>query len=156
MKRSLLILVTTAGAALLLLPAAMTSRASDVQQDLAGVYSCEGLLPDGTTYRGTVEIVRHANTFQLLWTMSPERRYLGLGLVNGNTMAVSYFGGFGGVVAYQIVRGDRGPTLVGQWSEIHADGLVFTETLKKVGPSSGKLHFRVPPAALHGRPGRPA
>jgi hypothetical protein len=39
--------------------------------DLAGVYACEGTLPSGGSYSGTVDIVRHADTYQVRWFVRP-------------------------------------------------------------------------------------
>src|SRR5687767_3825870 len=69
--------------------------------NLVGVYACQGLTPKGAEYRGTVEIVRHNGTYQLLWTFRDERQ-VGIGIVSGDVLAVSYFGGMPGLVVYRI------------------------------------------------------
>jgi hypothetical protein len=116
--------------------------------DLTGVYACEGVRPDGAAYRGTVEIVRHDGTYELLWTLPPHEQYVGIGMVSGSVLAVSYFGGMPGLVVYRIEAGDKGPRLVGQWTVVDADGHVFPETLTKVAEA-----IIVPPVAKP-RPGR--
>jgi hypothetical protein len=100
--------------------------------DLAGVYACEGKRPDGLEYSGTVQIVRHEGTYQVLWTLPPQEQYLGIGILNGDVLAVSYFGGMPGIAVYRIEHGDKGPRLVGTWTVVDADGHVFPETLTRL------------------------
>jgi hypothetical protein len=58
--------------------AAVDDISSDLA-DLAGVYICTGKNFDGTTYEGVVEIVRHNDTFQLVWFIDSEVVALGGG-----------------------------------------------------------------------------
>lgn len=117
---------------------------SQPDSDISGVYLCVGARPDGAAYAGTVEIVRHQGTYQLLWRLDNEH-YLGLGIASDDTLAVTYFGETPGVVHYKIERADDKLMLRGQWTVIGADGQVLRETLTKLGPSSGELHFKVEP-----------
>jgi len=114
--------------------------------DLAGMYRCEGTTAEGHSYRGVVDIVRHASTYQLMWMLGGEQ-HVGLGIVtdDGRNLAVSYFGDMPGVVSYRVVRDATSARLIGQWTAIAADGQVYTETLTRVGPGSGRLYFRVEP-----------
>jgi hypothetical protein len=101
--------------------------------DLTGVYACEGIGPGDASYHGKVQIIRRENTYELQWTFdsSPEQ-YVGIGLVNGDVLAVSYFGGVPGVVLYRIEQTDSGPRLTGHWTVIESVGRVFQETLTRV------------------------
>ena len=72
--------------------------------DLTGTYRCEGTRPDGQRYNGTVVIVRHDHTYQLLWTLTGDDQYLGIGIRRADALSVSYFGSMGGVVSYHIVE----------------------------------------------------
>lgn len=114
-----------------LLPAFAPRGASHADGDIAGIYQCEGTRPDGAAYKGTVEIVRNNGTYQLLWTFGPREHYLGFGILSGDVLAVSVFGGMPGVVAYRVENGDKGARLVGQWAVPDPKGQVFTETLTK-------------------------
>jgi hypothetical protein len=129
--------------------------------DLSGLYSCTGTTAGGTEYRGAVEIVRHENTYQLLWMLPPREQHLGLGIVgvDHKNLAVSYFSELPGVVMYRIDTSNGTTRLIGQWTEPSADGEVFSEQLVRIGPGSGKLHFKIvprPTEAAVGLPKRPA
>jgi hypothetical protein len=121
--------------------------------DLAGVYACEGTRPDGVEYSGTVEIVRNEGTYQLLWTLPPHEQYIGIGIRNGDVLAVSYFGGMPGLVVYRLEQGDKGPRLVGQWTVVDADGQVFPETLTRVAAGDAPAFAPSHPRP-RSRPGR--
>jgi hypothetical protein len=96
---------------------------------LAGVYECQGIGADGRPYRGAVVIEPDGQRFVLQWYMSAELSAVGVGIREGNMLAVSFFGpGSGGVVLYRI----DGQRLVGQWSAPPANGQVFEETLTRL------------------------
>lgn len=99
---------------------------------LDGTYACQGTRPDGAEYRGVVRIVHHNGTYQLLWTVGQDEQYLGVGMVTGNVLSVSYFGGTTGLVVYRIEQGDKGPRLVGTWTVPEGDGQVSSEILTRV------------------------
>ena len=99
--------------------------------DLSGLYRCEGTNPDGKPYRGTVEIVKNDQTYRVKWTMGQRGASFGIGVVRGDVLAVSYYtGGNLGVVVYRIVKG---PQLIGEWTVLGADGQLFPEKLTKMG-----------------------
>ena len=66
-------------------------------QGIAGMYDCHGVLPGGAKYSGSVDIVRHGDTLQLLWTLSSGERYVGVGIASGDVLAVTYFADIPGV-----------------------------------------------------------
>ena len=96
--------------------------------DLAGLYICDGVGPDGRTYQALVEITKNNDTYHLLWWVESEVVGIGLGIRSGDVLAVMHYSGLPGVVAYKI---EEGPRLVGQWTVAGADGVVFSETLTK-------------------------
>jgi hypothetical protein len=98
---------------------------------LVGTYDCQGVEPDGTPYHGLVQIIPNAGTYDVVWIFSSGQLYSGLGVVNGDVLAVSYFTNRPGVVAYKIEQGEKGPRLKGQWTVVGA-GKVFNETLTRV------------------------
>ena len=107
--------------------------------DLSGLYACNGTSPTGREYRALVEIAKHGDTFRLRWTFAGERSNLGIGIVSGEALAVSYYGGdSSGVVVYKIADGEK---LVGEWTVAGADGHVYQETLTKLPAGS---HPRTP------------
>ncbi len=107
--------------------------------DISGVYRCDGVNPQGRTYRGMVEIVRIHDAFQLRWTFPQgEDPALGIGIVSNGVLAVSYYGGdMAGVVVYKI---NEGKPMVGEWTVVGSEGGVFKETLTRLpghGSSEG-------------------
>ncbi len=125
-RRSLLVLALIA-ASNLLAPAAYMGQ----ELDLTGIYKCEGVNPDGERYKGRVEIAKNDRTYRLVWTHSPVGTALGVGILNGDVLAVSYFNPeMVGVILYKV---EKGPRLVGEWTAVGADGHVYPETLTKMG-----------------------
>jgi hypothetical protein len=97
---------------------------------LPGVYECQGVGADGRAYRGAVIIEPDGKRFVLQWYVAAQRTAIGLGIREGNVLAVSFFGpDAGGVVLYRI----DGTRLIGQWSAPVTAGQVFEETLTRVG-----------------------
>jgi hypothetical protein len=117
---------TTASAAPLALP-----PVPEIEAPLVGTYECQGVEPDGTPYRGVVQILPHNGAYDVVWIFASGQRYSGLGVVNGDVLAVSYFTNRPGVVAYKIEQGESGPRLSGQWTVVGADK-VFNETLTRM------------------------
>jgi hypothetical protein len=98
------------------------------ESNLVGIYSCEGTNPDGKTYAGIVQIIKHGDSYLVRWTMPDESQVLGIGILNGGTLSVSYYGGTPSIVVYAIENGK----LTGTWTAVGADGELFTETLTKM------------------------
>ena len=108
-----------------------TPIAKEAEAPLVGTYDCEGVEPDGTPYHGIVSIIANEGTYEVIWTFSSGQQYAGLGVVNGDVLAVSYFTNRPGVVAYKIEAGEKGPRLQGQWTVVGA-GAAFKETLTRM------------------------
>lgn len=121
------------------------AEATPPKRNLAGVYLCEGANPDGSPYRGLVEIVAVDSTYLVRWFMSDGAEVLGVGIRNKDVLSVSYFGGTPAVVVYSI-DGDR---LNGEWTMGGAEGKLYSETLtrmpdekpkkRKTRPTAGSL-----------------
>jgi hypothetical protein len=127
---------------------------------LDGTYLCEGKRPDGEPYHGTVVIVRHNRAYRVMWSVGSAEQYFGIGVLNGDVLAVSYFGGMPGVVAYKVEGHEGNPRLIGQWTVADADGQLFGETLTRLSrevamptppPQRDRELHRVHPL-LRGRP----
>ncbi len=98
--------------------------------ELSGVYRCDGANPDGSPYRGVVEIAKNHDTFHVRWSFPDGRSAFGVGFVRSNALSVSYFGsGIAGLAIYKIEENEQ---LVGEWTVAGADGTVYTETLTKM------------------------
>lgn len=132
MKVPMLVVLTGLAAVALPIESISNSVKPPTDEDLGGTYRCEGTMPNGSGYTGTVHIVRHNGTYQVLWTLGPRERYLGIGIVSDKVLAVSYFTGVPGLVVYRVEHTAKGPRLVGQWTAPEADGRVFVETLTRL------------------------
>jgi hypothetical protein len=96
--------------------------------NLVGTYQCEGTNPDGGAYSGIVEIVKHKDTYLVRWTMPNDSQVVGVGILTGNHLSVSYYGGTPALVVYSVADGK----LTGKWTAGGAEGAIFTETLTKM------------------------
>lgn len=106
--------------------------------DLAGMYACNGVNPDGQPYEALVEITRIDDTYRVVWALSDDSAVMGVGIVSNGVFAVSYFAGAPTVVVYKI----EGNQLVGEWAMGGAEGVVYTETLTKLTATSVPQHRR--------------
>jgi hypothetical protein len=96
---------------------------------LPGIYECQGTGADGRAYQGAVIIEPDGNRFLVQWYIAAELTAVGLGIRDGDMLAVSFFSADnGGVVLYRI----DGARLVGHWSAPLSDGQIFEETLTRV------------------------
>jgi hypothetical protein len=118
-------------------------NAAENRADLSGMYLCEGINPDGTPYRGLVEITATASTYQVRWTMS-EQLTLGVGIFSGGVLAVSYVSETPGVVVYRR----EGNRLVGEWTVGASNGQLYSETLTKLPKQLRERLKREGPSAL--------
>jgi hypothetical protein len=97
--------------------------------DPSGAYRCDGVSPDGQAYRAAVQIDRNGDTFIVRWLTPRGVVNVGVGVMNGNTLAVGYFGASAGVVVYKI---DGQKQLSGEWTDLEASGHVYKETLTRL------------------------
>ncbi len=102
--------------------------AGAAELDITGKYNCAGINPDGKGYEGTVEIVKKDDAYFLKWTLKAGDTYAGIGILEGSVLAVSYYGGATGVVAYRVEKGGK---LVGKWATADGKGKIYAETLTK-------------------------
>jgi hypothetical protein len=114
-----------------------------LKRTVAGVYMCEGANPDGSPYKGLVEIVAIDNTYLVHWVMADGAEVLGVGIRNRDVLSVSYFGGTPAVVVYRI-DGDR---LVGEWTMGGAEGMLYSETLTRMPEKKPEQRQRTRPVA---------
>src|SRR5262245_6169471 len=96
--------------------------------DPSGIYLCEGTNPDGHHYRGIVQIAAVEETFLVRWTLADDVEVTGVGILQNNMLAVSYFGGTPAVVVYKV-DADK---LVGEWTMGGAEGRTYAETLTRM------------------------
>ncbi len=96
--------------------------------DIIGQYKCEGTNADGRTYKGKVEISKKGNAYYLRWVVGKNQNFTGVGILEGNVLAVSYYGSFTGVVAYKV---EDSSLLIGKWTTPKANGQINSEVLRK-------------------------
>jgi hypothetical protein len=99
------------------------------QSNLVGVYACEGMNPDGATYSGIVEIIKIKETYLVRWTMPNDSQVVGVGILSGGMLSVSYYGGTPSLIVYSVVEDGK---LEGKWTAGGAEGQLFSETLTKM------------------------
>ena len=118
------------GVVLLALVGPVRAAVEQAQEgDLTGVYACEGQNPDGSPYKGIVEILKVEDTYLVRWTMPNNSQVMGVGIFRNGVLAVSYYGGAPAVVVYSSTQDGH---LDGKWTSGGAEGSVFTETLTKM------------------------
>jgi hypothetical protein len=83
--------------------------------DIAGKYSVIGTNPNGSAYKGDLEVIKHGDVYQFRW--SGGASYDGVGVQLGDVIAVAFTTGENGkgcgVVDYTIT--DDGAALDGKW-----------------------------------------
>ncbi|HVQ37655.1 MAG TPA: hypothetical protein VMS31_08980 [Pyrinomonadaceae bacterium] len=82
--------------------------------DIAGSYRVEGTNENGSPYRGELAVIKRGDVYQFRWNAGTQ--YDGVGVPNGNVVAVAFTPGSEGkgcgVVNYELVGDD---TLDGKW-----------------------------------------
>lgn len=144
--------------ALLSMIAAPVAVAHAADPALEGMYTAQGVNPDGSEYQAVVRIVNKGESFHVAW-MFPEvvdegivlvLKSAGVGITGGGMLAVSYYGQDAtGVVLYQIENG--GERLTGRRAGANG-GAVFSETLIRL-PAPAPAPAAVPDS---GQPRPPA
>ena len=100
---------------------------AQTKPDIVGTYKCEGNNPNGSLYKGYVEIAAVRETYRIKWTLD-DFSVLGVGILNDDGYFVaSYFGGAPAVVIYKV-DGDR---LVGEWTMGGIEGRTYREELNR-------------------------
>ena len=92
-----------------------TTGSTSAPPDLAGKYSVVGTNPNGSAYKGELEVIKHGDVYQFRW--SGGASYDGVGVQLGDVIAVAFTTGENGkgcgVVDYTIT--DDGAALDGKW-----------------------------------------
>jgi hypothetical protein len=58
--------------------------------NISGTYAVTGTNPNGTTYRGSVQIYRDGGSYRFKWLIANAAPYDGIGVLNGNTIVVNW------------------------------------------------------------------
>jgi hypothetical protein len=102
--------------------------------DLSGLYACAGTNPDGSPYSAVVEIAKAKDAYFVRWTLTDDTQVVGVGILSGSVLGVSYFTGAPFVVVYATTSGG----LEGKWTSPGAQGVVFSEKLTKMSAQESK------------------
>ncbi len=90
------------------------SEGAPTTEDITGSYAITGTNENGSAYQGALQVIKHGDVYQFRWNAG--RQYDGVGIPNGNVVAVAFTEGSDGkgcgVVSYRIL-GDG--TLDGKW-----------------------------------------
>jgi len=97
--------------------------------DPSGAYRCDGVSPDGQSYRAAVQIDKNGDAFIVRWLTPRGIVNVGVGVIRGNSLSVGYVGSTAGVVVYTL---DSKQTLSGEWTDLEASGHVYKETLTRL------------------------
>lgn len=91
-----------------------TTRSNTTPPNIAGKYNVTGTNPNGSTYKGALEVIAHGDVYQFRWSAGNQSD--GVGVVNGDVVAVAFASGANGkgcgVVDYNI---NSDGSLDGKW-----------------------------------------
>jgi len=91
-----------------------TKTTSAPAPDIAGKYDITGTNPAGSVYKGTLEVITRGDVYQFRWNAGTQ--YDGVGVQNGNVIAVAFANGSDGkgcgVIDYDIASDG---SLNGKW-----------------------------------------
>src|SRR5262245_26746387 len=94
------------------------STSTTTPPDIAGKYNVVGTNPNGAVYKGTLEVIKHGDVFQFRWNAGAQ--YDGVGVENGNGVAVGFAGGANGkgcgVGEYNIGSDGETEGKEGEWA----------------------------------------
>lgn len=103
------------------------SRPKDEPIDIVTRYRAESVGPDGTRQVVGAEIQRHGDAYLVKWTRPAGVLYVGVGIRNGNTLSVAWMNR--GSVGTSLYKIEKGPKLMGTFTELGGIGLISQETL---------------------------
>jgi hypothetical protein len=110
-----------------LVAALAMAAVADDPVDITGRYAVVGTNPDGGTYQGTAEISKRGATYRIRWVIGVNETYEGVGILEGDVLAVSFSSGTtSGVVLYRVEKAK----LSGRWALLGSDA-VHSETLNR-------------------------
>lgn len=108
------------------------------QPAFEGVYIASGIDGEGNQYRRAVDIERYGDRFTVTWVEAEvvgqaiilEPTWVGVGIVNGDTLSVSFVAeDTFGIMVYTLAGDGR---MSGRWTLAGDDETVYSETLTKL------------------------
>jgi len=102
-------------------------KRSDEEIDVRGRYRCESFGADKKKVTMEAEVVKRGDAYLIRWEVEEGLAYVGTGIRQGDTLSVAWVNrGSVGVSVYKI---EKGPKLVGEYTEVGGAGLVAKEVL---------------------------
>lgn len=83
--------------------------------DITGRYTVEGINPNRSAYRGTLELTQDGGLYRIIWTIAGQR-YTGQGRLEGRVLTIDWDGDSTPVVYVVMPNG----ALHGTWSDGYA------------------------------------
>jgi hypothetical protein len=108
-----------------------SATSATIPRDIAGNYKIVGTNPDGSSYRGTLEIVASGSGYRLIWNAGPQP-YVGVGMKDENILSVGWGGNYCAVASYRI---QPDGILDGKWATLNQDD-IGAELLVPTGMNS--------------------
>ena len=109
-----------------------TTTTTNATRDIGGKYSVEGSNPAGSIYKGTLNVVKRGGVYQFHWNAGGQ--YDGVGVANGNVVAVAFAVGADGkgcgVIDY-VIQSDG--TLDGKWGAWGVDDVGSERAIRNGG-----------------------
>jgi uncharacterized protein (TIGR03067 family) len=95
--------------------------------EIVGTYDCETVDPDGRSMVAEAVIERSGDAYQVTFRKDRMLAFVGVGMREGDRFSLSW--GNRGQVGISVYRIEKGPKLVGQFTQVGGIGLVGQETL---------------------------
>jgi uncharacterized protein (TIGR03067 family) len=103
------------------------ARPAGEDVDIVGRYKCESFGAEGVKQTTTAEIQRHGDAYLVRWSVGKDTAYVGIAIRRGDTLSVAWANrGSVGVSVYEI---EKGPKLVGVYTEVTGVGIIAKEQL---------------------------
>jgi uncharacterized protein (TIGR03067 family) len=115
-------------------------KPADETIKIIGRYKSTSSGLDGARQTATAEIQKHGDAYMIKWSVAGGVAYIGIGIRKGNILSVAWANrGNVGVSVYTI---EKGPKLVGTFSELGGPGLISNEVFTPGDPEREvRLHL---------------
>jgi len=115
-------------------------KRANEETDIRGKYRSESFGPDRKKVTMDAEIQKRGDAYLVRWEVSEGVAYVGTGIRTGDTLSVAWVNrGSVGISVYKI---EKGPKLVGTYTEVGGAGLVAKEELTATKPDWVEARLR--------------
>jgi uncharacterized protein (TIGR03067 family) len=105
-------------------------RPAGEEIDICGKYRSESTGADGKKQVLNAEVTKRGDAYLVAWKMAGGLAYVGTGIRRGDTLSVAWANR--GTVGISVYKIEKGPRLVGTYTEVGGPGLVTPEVLTSV------------------------